>query len=797
MATRVIGVKMQMDAGQSVEELNKVEQGLKNVDKATNKLGADQGVKSFDDQLKALNQKVQSGTLDARQLSKAIKDYQTIALNAGRTSPIGQKALQEAAVLRDKITDLDTEIKNLSNDSVNLQAAMQLGGGIVAGFTAFKGVTAALGIESENLQKTMVQLQGAQSVLMSMDRLHLMLRKESFVVIKAQALATKILSAAQKAYAVTVGTSTGALKLFRLALAATGIGAIIVALGFLITNFDLVQEKVKQAIKWLMNLNDWVLILLGPIGLLILAYKKLWGDQETAADRAKQRELERAKAEEEAHRARIRQLEEEAKAQEKVIEEIEKKGKIQKEVDDLAILQLKAKGASESEVFELQKQQNEARLEQAKKEMEAKLELIRINHEMAEAEYNRLRTLLETQAIANGWTEEQVQKDLQRLEDAKARYLEDEQNKIEALERGVATLEAENEIFIRSRNEQNKKGNDEAEKERERHAKEMQKIAEKDHQERLKQADKLFNDRKKITDRLLEYEMNATKDEFQIRMDELQRQHEEELALFTENQLETNNLRLRLEQEFQDKMDAIQEEADKADEELENQKFEGRLAKAQQHLDNIQVFLDTASAINDLLNQIGENRKADIEKERDDDLKSLDKQKKAELSRENLSAREKAKIEARFAMQEFEIKKKAAEAQDKIAKRQFMREKALRISQAVIDTASAVIKSLAAYGATPFGIAASVAAGVTGAAQIATIAAQRFEGTAGSIEPPDISIPDDVGSDGSDAGATIGGDQENQGTATEGLLQPKLEVSIVEIENVASKVNEIDAISTI
>jgi len=65
---------------------------------------------------------------------------------------------------------------------------------------------------------------------------------------------TKIATALTTAYATVVGTATGALKIFKLALVATGIGAIIVGLGLLIANFDLVSEAVIKGAKRVQNM---------------------------------------------------------------------------------------------------------------------------------------------------------------------------------------------------------------------------------------------------------------------------------------------------------------------------------------------------------------------------------------------------------------------------------------------------------------------------------------------------------------------------------------------------------------
>jgi predicted Rossmann-fold nucleotide-binding protein len=57
------------------------------------------------------------------------------------------------------------------------------------------------------------------------------------------AIKTAVLIGAQTAYNVVVGTSTGLMKAFRIALAATGVGLLVVGLVLLIENF----EKIKDA----------------------------------------------------------------------------------------------------------------------------------------------------------------------------------------------------------------------------------------------------------------------------------------------------------------------------------------------------------------------------------------------------------------------------------------------------------------------------------------------------------------------------------------------------------------------
>lgn len=67
---------------------------------------------------------------------------------------------------------------------------------------------------------------------------------------------SKISTTIQAAYATVVGASTGAMKIFRLALVGTGIGAIVVGLGLLIANFDKVKKVVMNLIPGLAVIGD-------------------------------------------------------------------------------------------------------------------------------------------------------------------------------------------------------------------------------------------------------------------------------------------------------------------------------------------------------------------------------------------------------------------------------------------------------------------------------------------------------------------------------------------------------------
>ena len=221
MAEEIV-FKTTVDTGNSVSAINNVDKALKEVDQTAKTTGTDVN-KAFDD----LNKKVESGELTVRQLTKAVKEYTTIAIQAGADSPVGQQAIKQAGELKDRLADLQTQINAAANDGRNMQTALQVGQGVAAGYAVAQGAMALFGSESKDLQKTLVKLQAVQAVLAGLEEIRAILEKESLVRIKAKLVWDKIKIASEYAYTTAIGTSTGALKLARLAMLALPIVAII------------------------------------------------------------------------------------------------------------------------------------------------------------------------------------------------------------------------------------------------------------------------------------------------------------------------------------------------------------------------------------------------------------------------------------------------------------------------------------------------------------------------------------------------------------------------------------------
>jgi hypothetical protein len=159
--------------------------------------------------------------------------------------------------------------------------------------------------------------------------------------------------------------------------------------------------------------------------------------------------------------------------------------------------------------------------------------------------------------------------------------------------------------------------------------------------------------------------------------------------------------------------------------------------RIQKQLDNAQFIFDQFSALNDAFSALEDARMQNMQSRANDELSALDAKHKAELEDTNLTAEQKAAIDQNYAEAKYQIELKNFNALEAIKKRQFERDKILRIGQAAIDTAAAIVKGIAQFGPppSPAGIAAIASAALIGATQIAAIASTKYQsGTAPTFD---------------------------------------------------------------
>lgn len=185
-----------------------------------------------------LEVKTNSASLKA-QLREAQNEVNALADKFGATSQEAINAAKRAAELKDAIGDAKA-LTDSFNPDAKFNALSNSIGGVLNGFQAFEGALGLVGVEGEAVQKTLLKVQSAMALSQGLQGLGESIDsfKQLGAVIKSTTAFQGILTAAQTTYAAVVGTTTGALKVLRLALASTGIGALVVGLGVLISKIS-------------------------------------------------------------------------------------------------------------------------------------------------------------------------------------------------------------------------------------------------------------------------------------------------------------------------------------------------------------------------------------------------------------------------------------------------------------------------------------------------------------------------------------------------------------------------------
>lgn len=788
MANKEAVFTLRVNTGNSVQD-------VQNFDSAINDLNKDiqsvqqtasqtPGLDTFEAKLQELNAKVDAGGLTMRQMTQVMKEYQTIAAQAGMESPIGQQAIQNAAQLKDQIGDLKAATTALSSDFVGLDTAVA---GIETGAAVFQGFESAValtGVESEALVQTMVKLQAIQGVVNAATTIANNLNTDAVLGIKLR-------TAAEKAYAFVVGETTGALKVLRIAMAATGVGALIAGIAFLVTNFDSLkasimgtseeQEVYSQAVskavqavgdeiaaadKLKVTLNDERISRedkVIAIKAVQAEYPTLLGniDAETAslADVNKALELNtqltllKAQAEalaairSEAYKTK---LEEQIKMQTEqnttltgsilefagqseaaaIINEGYSRKNIQNADKTIAatdkvnasieaqIKAITARGASDVDIREKEKVTEDARRkaeEAAKKraqEAEKRAaEAKRIAEEAAKIERERLANLLKLQ-----------QEYLVQIQEAESAY----QDSLL-----TAQQQEENIVYDKYFNliqRAKEYGQD-------------TKVLEAARTAALLAITKKYNDAaiqaqietdQKKKDLLQNYQ-DIVSDDLDQQVIDLERSQEDQSKLLSEalasgviTKEEYMAAELALENEYNAKLKEVSDARTKIQTDADKATFDSKITAAERAIEIAQGALDSLSAINDAVNAAQENQIAEAQAQAEEQKTIYDKQQAEELSNTALTEEQRKAIDEKYNRLRYQADLKAFQEEDKLKKQQFDRDKAFKIAQIAIDTASAIVKSVSAS-PTTFGLPFSAFALTTGIAQAAAVASTQYK----------------------------------------------------------------------
>lgn len=160
-----------------------------------------------------------------KELKQAQFDVLKFSEAFGASSKEATEAAKKVALLKDAIGDAKDLVGAFNPDAKfkALSGAIQ---GVAGGFAAFQGALGLVGVESENVQKTLLKVQSAMALSEGLNSV--LAAKDQF-----KNLGAVVKDTASKAF--------GSLKS---AIVSTGIGALVIGVGLLIANFDKVKETI-------------------------------------------------------------------------------------------------------------------------------------------------------------------------------------------------------------------------------------------------------------------------------------------------------------------------------------------------------------------------------------------------------------------------------------------------------------------------------------------------------------------------------------------------------------------------
>jgi hypothetical protein len=259
--------------------------------------------------------------------------------------------------------------------------------------------------------------------------------------LKKQKAALTAAAAAQKASAVATGTGTAALNIFKIALASTGIGLLIVALGALVAYFNSTKRGVEQLDRGLAAIKATVSVLTDRMSQLGEALTKVFsGDFAGAAEQAKG-----------AFKGITEEITKESKAA------LELEGRMQKLRDAERELTVEV-SKRKAEVAELQLiAEDETKTFKERSEAIKKANKIQSENMKSELDLQKERVEIIEQQLALG---ENLEEDEQKLAEERAKLGEIEARNIKKLRSLVAKENSirkqEHAVYVKDENEKRK-----------------------------------------------------------------------------------------------------------------------------------------------------------------------------------------------------------------------------------------------------------------------------------------------------------------------------------------------------
>ena len=166
------------------------------------------------------------------QLREAQNEVQKLSEKFGDTSKEAVQAAKKAAELKDAIAQAK-DLTDAFNPDAKFNSLSKSISGVLNGFQAFEGALALVGVESEDVQETLLKVQGAMALTEGVNGV--LEAKDAFKILKASAV--------------------DALKGIKTGLLATGIGIFVVVLGTIVAYWDEIKAAVSGVSEEQKKLN--------------------------------------------------------------------------------------------------------------------------------------------------------------------------------------------------------------------------------------------------------------------------------------------------------------------------------------------------------------------------------------------------------------------------------------------------------------------------------------------------------------------------------------------------------------
>lgn len=178
-----------------------------------------------------------------QQLREAQNEVNELSEKFGATSKEAVQAARRAAELKDAIGDAKA-LTDAFNPDAKFKAFTSTLSAVAGGFGAVQGALGLIGVESEAVEETLLKVQSAMAIsqglqaigegIDSFKQLGAVIQNSTLFQ-KANNAATIIAAQVQRAFGVAVTGTGTAFKALRAAIMTTGIGALVVGIGMLVT----------------------------------------------------------------------------------------------------------------------------------------------------------------------------------------------------------------------------------------------------------------------------------------------------------------------------------------------------------------------------------------------------------------------------------------------------------------------------------------------------------------------------------------------------------------------------------